>query len=101
MSKRKKKVLVLCVDRDNDIGIKTGIKPPIIGREHNLEAASKLALTDPEESDSNAIFGAVKVYDELSSESNNEEHQIATIAGSEFGGLEADRQLRDQLLGVL
>ena len=27
------KTLVLCVDRDDDIGIKTGIKGPLIGRE--------------------------------------------------------------------
>ncbi|MFH0897465.1 MAG: DUF373 family protein [Candidatus Bathyarchaeota archaeon] len=101
MSENKKKILVLCVDRDNDIGVKTGIKTPIIGRENNLELASKLALIDPEESDANAIFGALRTYDSLSEESDSEEYEIATIAGSEFGGVKADRQLRDQLIDLL
>lgn len=101
MSEEKKRILVLCVDRDNDVGVKTRIQTPIIGREDNLEAASKLALSDPEESDANAIFGAVRAYDSLVKESTGEEYQIATIAGSELGEIKADKQLRDQLLNVL
>lgn len=101
MSEEKKRTLVLCVDHDNDIGVKTGAKTPIIGREINLEIASKLALVDPEESDANAIFGAIRAYDSLSIESVDTQYQIATIAGSEYGGIRADRQVRDQLLDVL
>ncbi len=101
MSEEKKRILILCVDRDNDIGVKTEIPTPIIGREKNLEAASKLALSDPEESDANAIFGGVRAYDGLVKESAGEEYQIATITGSEFGEIKADKQLRDQLLNVL
>ena len=58
-------LLVICVDRDNDLGKKAGVKGPVIGREKNLEAASKLALADPTESDANSIFAAVKKYDEV------------------------------------
>jgi len=101
MSEEKKRILILCVDRDNDIGVKTGTPTPIIGREKNLEAASKLALSDPEESDANAMFGGVHAYDSLVKESMGEECQIATIVGSEFGEIKADKQLRDQLLNVL
>ena len=101
MSEKKKKILILCVDRDNDIGVKAGVKTPIVGRENNLEAASKLALVDPEESDANAIFGAVRAYDSLTEESESEEYEVATIVGSEFGGIKADKQLRDQLIDVL
>jgi len=101
MSEQKKRTLVLCVDRDNDIGVKTGIKTPIIGRELNLEVASKLALTDPEESDANAIFGTLKTFDSLTTESENDEYEIATIAGSEFGGIKADKQLSNELINVL
>ena len=85
MLKEKRKILILCVDRDNDIGVKTDIETPIIGKENNLEAASNLALIDPEESDANAIFGAVRTYDTLSEESGNEEYEVATIVGSEQG----------------
>ncbi len=54
------KLLVLCVDRDNDIGEKSNIKTPVVGRKDCLYAASELALSDPEEADANAIFAAVK-----------------------------------------
>ncbi len=97
----KKRILILCVDRDNDIGVKTGLKTPILGRERNLEAASKLALSDPEESDANAIFGALRAYDSLVKEATEEDYEIATIVGSELGEIKADKQLRDQLLAVL
>jgi putative membrane protein len=81
------RTLVLCVDRDDDLGSKAGIQTPLIGREQNINAAVSLALKDPEEPDANAIFEAVRIYDRFI-ESNQEkepksECQIATIAGSE------------------
>ncbi len=97
----KEKILVLCVDRDNDIGVKCGIKAPLIGREENMEAASRLALADPEEADANAMFGAVKTFDILTKESKDEEYEVATITGSELGGVKADRNLSNQLREVL
>ena len=42
----KKPILVLCVDRDNDLFEKAKVHGPIIGREENLNAATKLALID-------------------------------------------------------
>jgi len=101
MSKDKGKILILCVDRDNDIGFKAQIKTPIISRDMNLNAASKLVLQDPEESDANAMFAAVRVYDELSKENLDEEYEVATIAGFELGGVKADRLILNQLTKVL
>ncbi len=101
MSNKKEKILILCVDRDNDIGAKTGLKAPIIGRTPNLEAALLLATNDPEESDANAIFGAIRAYDSASSEPNKDEYQIASITGSELGGLKADKEIKEQLIEVL
>jgi putative membrane protein len=89
------------VDRDNDIGVKTGITTPVIGREENLSAASRLALEDPEESDANAIFGAVRILDSLKRDAETEDYAVATIAGSESGGVKSDRKLRDELLSIL
>ena len=101
-SKEQTKTLVLCVDRDNDVGAKAQIKTPIIGEDPNLEAASKLALSDPEEADANAIFGAVKTYRSLVAEAKNkEEYQVATIVGSELGGVQADKKLLKELDEVL
>ncbi len=101
MSEKIEKILVLCVDRDNDIGDKTGVATPLIGRTKNLDAATQLALTDPEESDANAIFGAVQFYDGLSPDVNLSDYEIATIVGSNQGGINADKVIRDQLLAVL
>ena len=50
------KLLVICVDRDNDVGEKAGISTPVIGRDACIEAAQRLALEDPEDADSNSIF---------------------------------------------
>jgi putative membrane protein len=98
----KKKILILCVDRDGDLGAKTEIKTPLIGREGNLNAAVALALKDPEEPDANAMFEAVRIYDRLVSEGKPDEvFEIATISGSELGGVGADRKIVAELSDVL
>ena len=56
---RKSKTLIICIDRDDDIG-RTGVKTPVVGRIQCIEAATKLAVSDPEEADANAILGAVR-----------------------------------------
>lgn len=89
------KLLVLCVDRDNDIGEKGNIKTPVMGRKDCLYAASELALSDPEEADANAIFAAVKQFDELVEKGYH--CDIAVVAGSNKGGFEADKTIRTQV----
>jgi len=96
---KQSKLLVLSVDRDDDIGIKAKVGTPIIGRDNCIEAAKKLAIADPEEADANAIFAAVKQYDELLSKKN--ECEVAIIAGSHEGGVEADQKLRAELMKVI
>lgn len=97
-----RRILILCVDRDSDLGTKAGIKTPLIGRTANLDAAVALALKDPEEADANAMFEAVSVYDKLMKERNQAEiFDIATICGSELGGVGADRKLVAELSDVL
>jgi len=96
------RILVLCVDRDDDLGMKAGINTPILGRKENVNAAASLALRDPEEADANAMFEAVRIYDNLKkSAKGKEEHEVATIAGSDLRGVEADRQLVSELTDVL
>jgi putative membrane protein len=97
------RILILCVDRDNDLGMKAGIKTPILGRKENIRAAATLALRDPEEPDANAMFEAVRIYDNLQKEAKEQEeaYEVATIAGSDLGGVGADRQLVAELTGVL
>jgi putative membrane protein len=96
------RILVLCVDRDDDLGMKAGINTPVLGRKENVNAAASLALRDPEEADANAMFEAVRIYDNLKkSAKGKEEHEVATIAGSDLRGVEADRQLVSELTEVL
>jgi putative membrane protein len=95
-----RRTLILNVDRDNDIGIKTGVETPIIGRESVLDTAIKLLLNDPEEADGNALFATVKIYDSYVSE-EGEDVEVATVTGSEKGGIEADRKLINELNEVL
>jgi len=101
MEETREKILILCIDSDNDIGIKAEVNTPVIGRDANIEAATKLALTDPEEADANAMFAAVKIMNTLSGEEANNEYDVATISGSEAGGLEADRRIARELQEVL
>src|SRR5712664_3616859 len=93
------KTLVLCVDRDNDIGAKTGLRTPLIGRDQNLAAATKLGLADPEDSDVNALLSAVSSYDEIVKE--GQEAEIATICGDVRVGSASDLVLTHQLDQVL
>ena len=96
------RILVLCVDRDDDLGMKAGITTPVLGRKENINAAASLALRDPEEADANAMFEAVRIYDNLKKGTKGqEEHEVATIAGSDLRGVEADRQLVAELTEVL
>jgi len=55
-----RRLLVICVDRDDDVGEKTGIQTPVVGRNACIEAAQRLALEDPEDADINSIFAAIK-----------------------------------------
>lgn len=95
MVNMKRQIFVVCVDRDNDIGRKTKIKGPIVGRERNLEAASKLILTDPTESDANTMFAAIKKMEEAKKEFKNVD--IVTITGKGKTGLQSDKEINAQL----
>lgn len=95
------RTLILCIDGDNDVGIKGGAATPIIGRGDNVRSATNLALSDPEEADANAMFGAIRLYDRLTKENPKESFEVATIAGSQVGGVDADRKMVRELREVL
>ncbi|MDP6048928.1 MAG: DUF373 family protein [Candidatus Bathyarchaeota archaeon] len=95
------RTLILCIDIDDDIGKKANVKTPILSRAQNLEAAGILALADPEEADANAMFGAVRIYDNLLEKYPKEHYQIATISGSALGGINADRKIVMELESIL
>ncbi|OYT41736.1 MAG: hypothetical protein B6U86_01775 [Candidatus Altiarchaeales archaeon ex4484_43] len=86
--------LVICVDRDDDIGKKTNARGPIIGIERNIAVAEELALADPGDTDVNAIFAAVKIAKELDTE-------IATLTGDKRVGVPSDSEIARQLDGLI
>jgi len=94
-----KKIIVLCIDRDDDIGSKGGVKTPIVGRDSCIHAGIRLAIEDPEEADSNAIFAAIKLYEELISKGYRSE--VALLSGSYKRGVEADEKIGYELQDIL
>lgn len=93
------RILVLCVDIDNDLYRKTGISGPVIGRINNLNSAVKLALADPQDSDANAIFEAIKKYDTM--KADGFDVILATISGAEKEGYFADVEISRQIDKIL
>ncbi len=87
--------LILCIDRDNDLGEKADIRGPLIGREANIEAAVKLGTADPEDSDTNTIFGGIRVLDDLLAKGIDAE--IVTLAGDRSIGIISDQKIANQL----
>ena len=92
------RTLVLTVDRDNDLGLKTSIRGPVVGRRQVLTAALKLGIADPEESDTNAILGALSQHDKIAEgKSEDDEVEIAILTGDEKVGVRSDRAIAAQL----
>lgn len=85
------RLLVICVDRDNDIGDKANIETPVVGRDACIEAAQRLALEDPEDADSNSIFAAIKTYEDLVSKGYKAE--VVSVAGSADRSVAADEKI--------
>ncbi|MGA9844075.1 MAG: DUF373 family protein [Nitrososphaeraceae archaeon] len=93
------RILVLCIDRDDDIGSKGGVKTPIIGKESCIDAGIRLALEDPEDADANAIFGAIKMHQDLLAKGYDTE--VAVVAGKINLGIEADEKIGFEIQTVL
>jgi putative membrane protein len=93
------KLLVICIDRDNDVGDKAGIITPVVGRDACIEAAQRLALEDPEDADSNSIFAAIKTYEDLISKGYQVE--VVTVAGVKDRGVQADEKILVETRKVL
>jgi putative membrane protein len=96
------RTLVLTIDRDNDLGVKAGIRGPVVGRKSTLTAALRLGIADPEESDTNAILGALHHHDRLAEAAEaNDEVEIAILTGDVRVGPRSDRAIASQLDEVI
>jgi putative membrane protein len=90
-------LLVLCVDLDDDLGRKTGIETPVVGREAVREAAVSLATVDPEDSDVNVLFEGLHLADDIVDESV----EVAAVAGDEGRDVTANRRVGEEVDRVL
>ncbi|MBD3407001.1 MAG: DUF373 family protein [Candidatus Lokiarchaeota archaeon] len=93
------KTLILCVDRDDDLGEKAKVTSPVIGRKNNLKAVVSLGMEDPEDSDANVIFMGLKLFKKY--EEMGREMEIATICGDKMVGVQSDANLIRQFYAVL
>ncbi|MEF8813238.1 MAG: DUF373 family protein [Halovenus sp.] len=90
-------LLVLCVDLDDDLGRKTGVETPVVGRGAVREAAVALATADPEDSDVNVLFEGVHLAEELADETV----EVAAVTGIDGRDVEANRKVGEQVDRVL
>ena len=92
----REKYLVIIVDMDDDVGRKANIKTPVLGRSDCINAAIKLGLADPGDTDINSILGGVKLYDDLKREGY--EVELALISGyKDVESKECARRIKEQL----
>jgi len=99
MSDQPERFLILCVDRDDDLGAKTKLQTPVVGRDAALAAATKLVMADPEEADANTIFAAIKKHDELMAKGTACE--VALVCGDVRRGFDADRRVGIEIQSVV
>jgi len=90
-------LLVFCVDLDDDIGRKTGVETPVIGRDDVEDAAVQLATADPEDSDVNVLFQGIHIADEAADESV----EVVAVAGNDRGDVAANREVGEEVDEVL
>ncbi|MBW9224093.1 DUF373 family protein [Methanothermococcus sp. SCGC AD-155-E23] len=94
--KKEDRYLVIVVDMDDDVGRKANIKTPVIGRSNCINAAVKLGLADPGDTDINSILGGVKLYDDLKREGYQVE--LAVISGyKDVESKECAKRIKEQL----
>jgi putative membrane protein len=89
-------LLVLCVDLDDDLGRKTGVSTPVVGRDAVEAAAVDLATADPEDSDVNVMFEGIHLADSVEGSV-----EVAAVTGVEGSEVAATRTVGEEVDRVL
>ncbi|NHN42447.1 DUF373 family protein [Halorubellus sp. JP-L1] len=87
--------LVVCVDRADDIGRKTGLETPIVGWEAVRSLVTDVGLADPEDSSVNSLLETLRVARDL--RDGDEESVVAVVSGASDSVVGADRAVALQL----
>jgi putative membrane protein len=91
--------LVVCVDRTDDIGRKTGLETPVVGWEAVRSLVTDVGLADPEDSSVNCLLETLRVARDL--RDSNEEAIVAVVSGASESVVGADRSVAYQLDGLM
>jgi len=87
--------LVCCVDRDNDIGERAGVHPPITGWEAVRSLVADVGLADPESASVNCLLASLRITRDLRDE--GEKAIVAVLSGTHGSAAGADRAIAAQL----
>jgi putative membrane protein len=87
--------LVVCLDRTDDVGRKTGLRSPIVGWEAVRALVTDVGLADPEDSGVNSLLETLRVAQSLRDE--NEDVVVAVVSGDRESMVSADRAVARQL----
>src|SRR6056297_2765754 len=87
--------LVVCVDRDDDIGTKTGLDTPVAGWEAVRSLVTEVGLADPEDASVNCLLESLRVARDL--RDGDEEVTVAVISGAAETMVGRDRAVADQM----
>jgi putative membrane protein len=87
--------LVVCVDREDDIGAKTGLETPVAGWEAVRSLVTEVGLADPEDASVNCLLESLRVARDL--RADDEEVSVAVISGAAETMVGRDRAVADQM----
>ncbi|MFC4544191.1 DUF373 family protein [Halosolutus amylolyticus] len=87
--------LVVCLDRTDDVGRKTGLRSPVVGWEAVRALVTDVGLADPEDSGVNTLLETLRVAQSLRDE--DEEVVVAVVSGDRESMVSADRAVARQL----
>jgi len=87
--------LVVCVDRTDDIGRKTGLSTPVAGWEAVRSLVTDVGLADPEDSSVNSMLEALRVARDL--RNDGEDAVVAVVSGGGDSVVGPDRSIAKQI----
>lgn len=87
--------LVVCLDRTDDVGRRTGLRSPIVGWEAIRALVTDVGLADPEDSGVNSLLETLRVAQDLRDE--NESVVVAVVSGDRESMVSADRSVASQI----
>jgi len=87
--------LVVCLDRNDDVGRKTGLRTPIVGWEAVRALVTDVGLADPEDSGVNSLLETLRVAQTL--RDGDEDPVVAVVSGDRESMVSADRAVAHQL----